>query len=435
MSTGQSNLRQLLATPRLRIMDILVVVFVLAVAGLPAMSASAAPSTRLQTTPIGALLATLDDPGSNHRGPYFGWSVAVSGNIAVVGAPDANAYDGAAYIFVRGASGWSTTPTATLSDPRPGKNEQFGYSVAVSAETVVVGAPNDRVSSPEGYAKGFVYIYVKGSSGWPTMPTTSLSNPTGNHRNTFFGISVAVSKTTAIVGAYEESPDVGAAYIYVEGESGWPTVPTTTLLNPTPSTPYFGESVAMSGTTAVVGATYSVNSVGAAYIYENDGSGWPATPTASLSDPSTGNDDRFGWSVAVSGETVMVSAPGTSDESGAAYIYVQGSSGWPTTPTTTLSDPSATANDGFGSSVAISKSTAVVGAFYTNFTGAAYFFVQGSSGWPTTPTTTLSDPAPPQIQDAKFGYSVAVSNTTALVGAPNTKYVESGAGAAYIYEA
>jgi hypothetical protein len=106
---------------------------------LPVASASAAASTSVRSTPLGALLATLSDPAAA-SGDQFGNPVAVSGNIVVIGAPGTSGYAGAAYIYVKCASGWPTTPTATLSDPAAKANDDFGSSVAVSGKTAVIGA-------------------------------------------------------------------------------------------------------------------------------------------------------------------------------------------------------------------------------------------------------------------------------------------------------
>ena len=104
---------------------------------------------------------------------------------------------------------------------------------------------------------------------------------------------------------------------------------------------------------------------------------------------------------------------------------MQGASGWPTTPTATLSDPAATTGDNFGYSVAVGNGTVVVGAPYTNsYTGTTYIYVRGASGWPTTPTTTLSDPA--ATAGDEFGFSVSVSEGTAVVGGPGTSTGQRG---------
>ena len=193
----------------------------------------------------------------------------------------------------------------------------------------------------------------------------------------------------------------------------------------------FGSSVAVSEKTVVVGARSADSGTGAVYTYVKGVSGWPKKPAVTLTDPAATFGDEFGSFVAVSGKTVIVGAYGTDSVSGETYIYVEGTSGWPTTPTTKLTDPAATSYDIFGFSVAISDTTAVVGAYGTNTeAGTAYIYVKDASGWPKKPTTALSDPAATAGDD--FGSSVAVSGKTGVVGASGTN---SAAGAAYIYKA
>lgn len=152
-----------------------------------------------------------------------------------------------------------------------------------------------------------------------------------------------------------------------------------------------------------------------------------------MNDPATTSDD-FGTAVAKSGvgpgATVIVGAAGYGNNSaGVAYLYVRGSHGWPTRPTTTLMDPAATSGDDFGDSVAVSGRTAVVGApgLDNNSAGLVYIYVKGSSGWPTTPTVTLTDPVGGFPGPTGFGVSVAVSGDTTIVG----QYGPSGTSAAY----
>ena len=321
----------------------------------------------------------------------------------------------------------------TLNDPAATLGDRFGDTVAVSGKTAVVSAPSTNV------AAGAAYIYVKGASGWPTTPTTTLSDPAATQSD-LFGASVAVSGTTVVVGAPDTNSNAGAAYIYVEGASGWPTTPTTTLSDPGAILgDAFGYSVGVSDTTVVVGAPQYLGSpqAGVAYIYVKGASGWPTTSTATLSDPAATTDDEFGWSVAVWGPNtkVVVGAPGTSSDIGTAYIYQKGSALlWPMTPSATLSDPAATSGDSFGQSVAVSKKTVVVGAPNTDdIAGAAYVFVKADSVWPTTPTATLSDPA--ASANEAFGTSVAFSGNSAVVGAPAPPPFTHMAGTAYIYKA
>jgi len=143
MAAGRAGRRAAVATlwHRSLVTTVVAGVLVVLVAALPASTASAAPSTRPDGTPIGTLLATLAHPTATSA-DNFGYSVAVSGTTAVVGAAAySNSGAGAAYIYVKGASGWPTTPTATLNDPAATSDDHFGYSVAVSGKTAVVGAP------------------------------------------------------------------------------------------------------------------------------------------------------------------------------------------------------------------------------------------------------------------------------------------------------
>ena len=403
-------------------------VLVLLVAVVPASSASAAASATVRNTVRGTLLASLTDPAATSD-DNFGFRSAVAANTVVVGAPGTSSAEGAAYIYEKGASGWPTTPTVTLTDPAATSDDDFGFSVAVAVTgtTVIVGAPGTT-------DVGTAYIYVKGASGWPSTPTATLTDPAATSGDDF-GFSVAVSRLsamTAVIGAPGTSTNAGAAYIYVNGASGWPTTPTATLSDPAAtSQDIFGFSVAISGKNAVVGAPFNFSTAeGTTYIYVNGASGWPTTPTATLSDPAATADDHFGYSVGVGNGTVVVGDPGTSSNTGTAYFYVKSASAWPTTPTTTLSDPEATAGDVFGYSVSVSEGTAIVGDPGTSSnTGTAYFYVKSASAWPTTPTTALTDPA--ATAGDEFGYSVGVFQKTAVVGAPIT----NSYGAAYIYKA
>lgn len=371
-----------------------------------------------------SLLAVLKNPHAPAFS-YFGFSVAVSDGTAVVGAAVNHHFVGAAYIYVEGPAGWPTEPTVRLEDPVE-TSDEFGGSVAISGNTLIVGAPAADGDS------GVAYVYVEGASGWPTMPTVTLTDPAGKPQD-LFGSSVAVSGTTAIVGApIDVSPNEGNAYIYEEGDSGWPSTPNATLPDPAPGSAdeNFGSSVAVSPTTAVVGAPGGLGtSPGPAYIYTNNGTSvWQTTPIATLADPAASDRDYFGGSVAVAatGAQVLVGAPGTDHSEGRAYIYEETESGWPTAPTTTLPDPGV--RDDFGFSVAESGNTIVIGNRGAPGNREAYAYTDGASGWPKKPTLRLADPKPGA--GGGFGNSIGVSGTTAIVG-DDTAY--KGSGAAFMY--
>ncbi len=359
------------------------------------------------------LLATLNDPsGVGHN---FGSSVAISGTTAIVGASDQPSGDGAAYIYTKGTTGWPSAPNVTLNDPGATSGDDFGSSVAISGATAVVGAD------------GAAYIYTEGPGGWPTSPNVTLA-PTSD--KTFY--SVTISGSTAIVGVAH----AGAAFVYTEGPGGWSSTPSVTLNGPTLSG--FGWSVAVKRTTAIIGAdTYFKGGVdgGAAFIYTEDADRWHKVRT--LVDPtaSAGAEDFFGFSVAIRRNVAIVGAErsGTT-HLGVGYIYTKGTTGWPSTPSVTLNDPGTASNDNFGTSVAISGSaeTVFVGASNANdsggvYTGTVSMYTKGTSGWPSTPSVTLNDPGVGAT--AGFGNSIAVSGTTAIVGAAGGGY-----GWAFLYQ-
>jgi hypothetical protein len=351
---------------------------------------------------------------------------------------------------------------ATLHDPAPStsSDDEYGSSMAVSGKTLVVGADGANAFL------GLAHIYVKSASGWPKLPTTTLHDPAQTFHD-LFGESVAVARKTVVVSAPGEGTSPGVVYIYVKDAAGWPTTPTVTLPNraisvavsgttivvggpygayiyakgatgwpttptatlPDPAATPFGSSVAVSGRTVVIGAQNS------AYIYVKGSAGWPTTPTATLPDPAAPPGDQFGGAVAVSGTTAIISAPGYNSSAGAAYVYTKCAKGWPTTPTATLQDPERIARDNFGNSVALSGKAIIVGAYGTDPGGAAYIYAKGVTGWPTTPTVTLlaaAYMAPGTPAGGSFGFAAAVSKRTAIISAQG---YNPGLGAAYIYKA
>ena len=216
---------------------------------------------------------------------------------------------------MKGPSGWPTSPTATLADPAATSFDLFGASVALN-DTAVVGAFNGNAA----------YIYVKGTGGWPTTPTVSLADPAATSGDGF-GSAVATAKGTTVVGAPTTSPG-GEVYVYTRGENGWPATPTASLADPGGGFDDFGVSVAVArhvdGQTILVGSDYANSAAGAVYTYITaDASPWPTTPTATRNDPAAApGADFFGESVAVTGSTAVGGAWGTNGDIGAAYIFV-----------------------------------------------------------------------------------------------------------------
>lgn len=398
-------------------------------AALPVTAAGAGRlSDRISPRISPPLRATLPDPEPSGTGDEFAEAIGVAGKTAIIGDADADGADGIAYIYSRGSSSWSAAPSAALADPTASVGDFFGFSAAVSGKVAVVGA-----TGTDGGA-GAAYVYVEGASGWPSTPTVTLPDPDAGSgsESDDFGISVAVSGGTIVVGSLPET-GLGTAYIYTKHASTWPSTPTASLVDPQADPDdYFGYAVAVSGKTIVVGAQAANSFAGATYIYTKGPHAWPAAPTATLPDPeATPGQDFFGNAVAASdaGKIVLVGAFGTNATAGAAYLFVQGVSGWSTVPTVSLQDPSATANDSFGYALALSGRTAVVGAEEADASsGAAYVYAEGRSGWPSVPSLSLADPLG-QPNDL-FGDAVGASGSAVVVGAP---FADTD-GVAYVFK-
>lgn len=387
---------------------------------------------------------------------YFGFSVAVSGDTAVVGAPGADGPGvpglpdvGAAYVYVRIAGGttWTQQAKLTASDWTP--SDYFGTSVAVGGDTVVVGAPAAEVLSE--CCVGAAYVFVKPAGGWTNATETAKLTASDWIQNSDFGRSVAVSGDTVLVGAPVGSAGYGAGYVYSKPPGGWTSGTETAKLTGTDSVvdDRFGFSVALSGETAVVGAPYAIlggtqSWNGAAYVYVKPAGGWvDTTEQARLraSDGDTG--DSFGWSVATAENTIVAGAPyadtSAADDSGAAYVFAKPLGGWSSgTETAKLAASDGQPFDLLGWSVGAWGDTVLAGAIYAHVAaevkGAAYLYTRPAGGW-TNGTEAARLTASDGGQYDNFGSAVSVSGATAVVGA---SYASGGiaalqAGAAYVY--
>ncbi len=301
--------------------------------------------------------------------------------------------------------------------------------MAISGGYAIVGA--EGTSSFTGAA----YIYKRSGGGWPTTPSATLTYPSSAPGDQF-GISVAISGTTAIVGSGSYAPN-GAAFIYHKVGSAWNLTSTVTDSSANPHWG-FGQPVAISGATAIVGAigagtgSCTLAPCGAVDVYVKPNTGWTSTstPTATLSDPAAMQNDYFGNSVAIVGRTILSGDYNANPPAaGPVYIFVRHTPGWASTstPTQTLHDPAPGTNDSFGLAVAISGTTAIVGAYTRppSSVGDAYVYKK-TSVWPATPTATRN-PWPIPAATGFFGLSVAISGTNAIVGGPG------GAGDVYIF--
>ena len=470
--------------------------------------------------------------GTTQAGDWFGYSVAVSGDTVVVGAPQEDSSSlginstpnelaagsaGAAYVFTQSAGVWSQQ--AYLKPATVGRGGQagdhFGFSVAVSGDTVVVGAPEEDSSSVginsvpvEGATdSGAAYVFVRSGGVWSQQaylkPPVVGSSRAGTGYE--FGWSVAISGDTVAVGAYDEpssstginsspnelAPGAGAAYVFARSGGVWtqqaylkPAAVGTSQAND-----HFGAAIAVNGDTVVVGAfqedssSTGINSTpneaaggaGAAYVYVRNGAVW--SQQAYLKPAAVGPQGQaghlFGTSVAVSGDTVAVGANHESSStlgidstpnegagsSGAVYVFTRNAGAWSQQAYVKPSAIGTTqVGDNFGNSVALSGDTLVVGADgedssttginstpneLASNAGAAYVFTRSAGVWSQQAYLKPAAVGSSQAGD-QFGWSVAVSGDTVVVGAyledsstfgvnstPNESAADSGA--AYVF--
>jgi hypothetical protein len=343
-------------------------------------------------------------------GAGFGVSVAISGFTAVVGAPSRNADTGAAYVFVRSGAAWSQQAELTASDGF--SSDRFGISVAISGPTVVVGAATKNNET------GAAYVFVRSGTAWHQQAKLTASDA---HTSDNFGISVAICGPTVVVGADSKHSFTGAAYVFVRSGTAWHQQAKLTAADGKRGS--FGDAVAISGSTLVVGADGKNFSTGAAYVFVRSSTAWHQQARLTAADPA--QDSVFGDAVAVSGPTVVVGANHVlGSDTGAAYVFVRSGTAW--SQQAKLTAPGPATIDLFGTSVAILGSAAVVGAPGQTSPGAAYVFVRSGTAWSQRAKLTASD----GVSRDFFGDSVAILRSAAVVGAPNNNRVT---GAAYVF--
>ncbi len=377
---------------------------------------------RLEVTDRGALYPVTVDPwiqqqeltaSDGARDDVFGYSVAVSGETAIIGAAGKtignNSGQGAAYVFTCSGTPCTWTQQQELTAADGARDDEFGNSVAVSGNTAIIGAwgknylylPEAPMTAVAPQGAAYVFTCSGTPCTWTQQQELTASDGAGGD---VFGYSVAVSGETAIIGAIGNNSSRGAAYVFTC--SGTPctwTQQQELTASDDAGGDVFGTRVAVSGATAVIGApgkTIGNNSLqGAAYVFTCSGTPCTWTQQQELTASNGAGRDEFGNRVAVSGNTVII---GNNSSQGAAYVFT--CSGTPCTwkvrrwwlfrtrkqqQQQELTAADGAGGDEFGYSVAVSGNTAIIGAAYKNsYQGAAYVFNSPAvaiTGPPTPP--------------------------------------------------
>jgi hypothetical protein len=362
-------------------------------------------------------------------GEWFGSAVALEESTIVVGARQDNDNgpgSGSAYVFVKDSTGWIEQAKLIASDGSD--DERFGRSVSLSGDYAIAGAYRDNNDA------GSAYIYKRNGTTWTEQVKITASDGIAGD---YFGLAVGLSGDYAVIGAFGDDvagDSSGSAYIFVRSDTTWveqaKLIPSDGFIDDR-----FGRSVAISGDYAIVGAygdDVGGGASGSAYVFERSGTVWSEVRKLTASDGTSGA--HFGLAVAISGDYLLVGAHSAgADSSGAAYVFKRDSVlGWVETAKLTASDPGA--GNEFGISVGITPGFAMIGAWLDTVngdsSGSAYIFAETGSTWTEYVKIVPSDG---RNRD-QFGRDVAISTTDAVAGALLSDGMVSRAGAAYIYK-
>jgi len=383
--------------------------------------------------PAGACAAVQVEASDGESGDAFGGAVAANGNVLLVGSRYAcneqGIESGAVYAYRYNGADWIAETKLVTTEG--GTAKQFGGSVALDGDVAVVGAKYD---DPNGVTSGSAYIFNFDGADW--IQQTKLI-PADGDAGDRFGHSVAISEHAAIVGAAmndDNGSETGSAYVFRFNGDDW-TEEAKLLASDKQGGDWFGISVAIGGDVALVGAYLdddNGSASGSVYVFRFDGASWVEETKLLASDGM--EQDHFGVSVAFDGNLALIGAYLADDNgigSGSAYVFRFDGKDWVEEAKLLASD--GMANDSFGQSVAIDGDIAVVGAWghddFGSDYGAAYLFRFDATQWVEATKLLASDGS----IHAFYGLSVAVSGELAVVGAADN-FMGEFPGSAYLYD-
>ncbi|MFM9997032.1 MAG: FG-GAP repeat protein [Phycisphaerales bacterium] len=255
-----------------------------------------------------------DDAGPDN---YLGASLDMSGDRLIAGAPGVGGKPGSTYVFLREGSSWTQEARLVAPDPEP--NARFGTSVGMGTNRCVVGA---FWRDAAGTDSGSAYVFKRTNAGW-TVDATLL--PAGLAAGDNFGLTVAMSGNEVVVGAQGADTalgsDTGAAYVFQRSASGWTQTATLVPGDLTPGSYASYPGLAIAGDTVIVGVPQAASQTGAAYVFQKSGTTWSQSAKFLAPDAATGS--IFGYSVAINQNRVAVSAPWSASggsPTGAVYV-------------------------------------------------------------------------------------------------------------------
>ena len=418
--------------------------------------------------------------GNAEAGDQFGFSIAIDGDTLVVGAThedgDANSTAaspnddassaGAVYVFTRAGGVWSQQGYLKAGNAEMG--DEFGYSIAIDGDTLAVGTlgedgdASSTAASPNNNATdaGAVYVFTRSSGVWSQQAYLKASNAAGADG---FGRSIDLDADTLVVGAFGEDGLTGAAYVFIHSGGTWSQQAYLKAGN-AGGVDAFGYSIAIDGDTLAVGAisedgdagstaaspNNNAINAGAVYVFTRSGGVWSQQAYLKAGNAEAG--DRFGGSIDLDGDTLVVGATSEdgdatstaaspnddATDAGAAYVFIRSGDAW--TQQAYLKASNAEAGDVFAYGVATDGDTLIVGApGEDSLAGAAHVFTRTGETWTQQPSLKASNAEAGDY----FGVVVDIAADTVVAGAyaedssadgGETDNSATDAGAVYVFQ-
>jgi len=367
----------------------------------------------------------------------YGIIVALSTDTAVIGTPFDNSHSfnaGSVYVYTRSHRTWTLQQKLIASDSAPG--DQFGWSLALQSNTLLIGA---RFDDDRGYNSGSVYVYIRNGDVWIEQQKLSASDGSVNDQ---YGHSIALAGNRAIIGAplddnhlshdpgfaqdSDYSFDAGSAYVYRDNAGTW-TFQQKLIANDGSPGDQFGWSVALQGDSALIGARFDDDKAfnsGSAYLFNvnlqaeahENKQEWRLKQKLTATEGET--NDQFGWSVALDGDTAVIGARFDDDKgvnSGSADIYTRSAGTW-------IKQQHITASNGksgnqYSWAIALHNNTLIIGAPFDNaegpLSGYSYIYTHNAGVWQEKQILSSGI----DVLGERYGISVALQGNDMLVGA------------------
>ncbi len=356
----------------------------------------------------------------------FGCSISQSYNTILIGAynDDENGeIAGSAYVFIESCSNWTQQAKLLASDGS--EDDWFGWSVALDGDTAFIGAPYD---DEIGNDSGSVYVFIRSGTTWTEQQKLHASD---EEIDDLFGYQVSLEGDTAIIGAIGDTNSTGSAYVFTCSGTTWSQ---QAKLQASDGAIYdfLGFHICLDGNTVLLTALHDNDNgeeSGSAYIFTRNGTTW--TQQAKLLASDGTEYDYFGFSCSLDGDTAIIGAflaDNNEPRSGSAYIFTRSGTKWTQQAKLIATDGSEA--DEFGDAVSLDGDTALIGAWGGNSgTGAAYAFTRNGNTWTHTAKLLASDGA---TYD-HFGCSVFLKNNTAFIGSYHDDDNGIDSGSTYVF--